>query len=155
MAHSVDCMSSAFFSIAFLSLFFNQSNQPLSIQGKCATQSAWQTIIQNLHFNHVFINYIQSAKWCPTTFRWFLPLLCSLCFLEKPHLKTNGAISREPRGSSHASLLPFLPPDATFTCSICGSMIALNSHLQRCHRWRAQPRWVSSTPILATLFFVC
>lgn len=50
---------------------------------------------------------------------------CSCCvhyvfFLEKPHSKTNGPISREPRGCSHASLLPSLPPDATFTCSICG-----------------------------------
>ena len=45
-------------------------------------------------------------------------------FLEKPHLKTNGPISREPRGCSHASLLPSLPPDATFTCSICGFLAA-------------------------------
>lgn len=45
----------------------------------------------------------------------------------------------KPRGGSHASLLPSLPPDATFTCSICGSMIAPDSHLQRCHHWQPQP----------------
>ena len=114
----------------------------------------WQTVIQFLHFNHKF-HYIQNAELCPITFRWYAPLLCSLCFSGEATFENQWSHHREPRGGSHASLLPALPPDATFTCSICGSMSAHNGHLQCCHRWQAQLEVDPSILNFSSIIFVC
>lgn len=141
-----------FFSIAFNPFFFYQSNQPIACFGqicniKCSTNSNTKP-----PFLPRFHKLRTKFKLCPTTFRWFLPLLCSLCFLEKATFENQW--SHQQRAQRRQSWSPSaisLSPDATFTCSICGSMIALYSHLHWCHRWQAQPQRVSSTPILVTL----
>ena len=107
--------SLCFFHHNNLGLLFDQSNQPLL---------KWHNLknTNSLINNHFMLYKTPLFK----TLTYPYPEACSnpsdFCqLLFKPYLKLRGPINTEPRGCSHAISLSSLPPDATFTWSICDS----------------------------------